>query len=679
MSATPVGDFKPRMSAMPVNEAPRKIREEKPVPLRGKEYYLKPKPNAEAILKQENKWYEAQTFYPTMEEFSDLQKYVNYLETQGAHLAGICKIVPPKEWQPRKEGYNPVDIDIDIQYPVQQNLSRGAEKGAFRALAASYPKIAVKDYVKLATKDKFLCPPHDSYEDLEQLYWDQQYDDTRESPIYGADTCDSMTDLDQKVWNIRRLDSLLTDVLDDQIPGVNMPYLYFGMWKATFSWHVEDMDLYSVNYLHYGAPKTWYCVPPMFAYKLERVANKMFPDMSSVCKNYTRHKCSMLSPKLLAKHGVRVHKMQQEERNMIIVFPHAYHSGFNHGYNIAESTNFALPRWVEYGKKFRPCTCSPDDKVAMDMDPFVAAVQPDRLREYRDGSDWDFHPDDPKFLVKAYYDAEELFKNDEMTEKDMRKLRKDISLFREIPEWYTKKYLTKDCEKCAGCENKMKDDCGECEFCKDMPKFGGLDLLSQDCIEAIPEEDKKCFDPIVKKYEDYATMLNDHEWDLSDLVDSEAEDEKSNYIVRGPRLKAAIRDARENPGKLFIKAKKLDKDITEEYMENLPQRNEAPKITAADLERAGKKGGGKGVGFGGVLSEAELLERKSMSKCTKGKQHRFQACRKCEGCLRTNCGECVYCQDMPRFGGMGVIKQKCETRVCVNPVQKMCDACVWTL
>ena len=40
-------------------------------------------------------------------------------------------------------------------------------------------------------------------------------------------------------WNVAKLDSLLTRVLEKsgkKLPGVNTPYLYFGMFRATFAW-----------------------------------------------------------------------------------------------------------------------------------------------------------------------------------------------------------------------------------------------------------------------------------------------------------------------------------------------------------------------------------------------------------------------------------------------------------
>ena len=44
-------------------------------------------------------------------------------------------------------------------------------------------------------------------------------------------------------------------------------------------------------------------------------------------------------------------QMTQEAGEFMITFPYSYHAGFNHGYNCAESTNFASERWIEYGKR----------------------------------------------------------------------------------------------------------------------------------------------------------------------------------------------------------------------------------------------------------------------------------------------------------------------------------------
>ena len=44
-------------------------------------------------------------------------------------------------------------------------------------------------------------------------------------------------------------------------------------------------------------------------------------------------------------------QMLQREGEFMITFPYGYHAGFNCGYNIAESTNFALERWIEFGER----------------------------------------------------------------------------------------------------------------------------------------------------------------------------------------------------------------------------------------------------------------------------------------------------------------------------------------
>ena len=155
------------------------------------------------------------TFYPSMEELTNFDTYVAYMESQGAHKAGIATIVPPKDWTARKAGYDPSEVDIMIETPVQQNIAVTKVPGAFTTIAdRSIPPFTLPEYLRLATSPKYLTPSHSSYEELEQLYWQQNLDDTLPAPIYGADVQATLTDPDQTVFNMPKLPSILTGESD---------------------------------------------------------------------------------------------------------------------------------------------------------------------------------------------------------------------------------------------------------------------------------------------------------------------------------------------------------------------------------------------------------------------------------------------------------------------------------
>uniref|UniRef100_A0A1Q3F838 [histone H3]-trimethyl-L-lysine(9) demethylase n=1 Tax=Culex tarsalis TaxID=7177 RepID=A0A1Q3F838_CULTA len=337
-----------------------------------------------------------QVFRPTWEEFKDFAKYIQYIESQGAHKAGLAKIIPPPEWVPRKSGYDLDELKITIPAPICQVVA--GKQGLYQQINIQKNPLTVKQFSELANTERYATPKHFDYEDLERKYWKNI---TYVAPIYGADVCGSITDEDCNIWNINRLGTILDYVNQDygiSIDGVNTAYLYFGMWKTTFAWHTEDMDLYSINYLHFGAPKTWYAVPPEHGRKLEKLANSCFPASFKTCAAYLRHKMTLISPPILKQHNIPFDKITQEQNEIMITFPFGYHAGFNHGFNCAESTNFAMPRWIEYGKRATQCYCS-SDMVKISMDTFVKRFQPEKYESWMDGTDFGPHPEDPSHIV----------------------------------------------------------------------------------------------------------------------------------------------------------------------------------------------------------------------------------------------------------------------------------------
>ncbi|KGL84070.1 Lysine-specific demethylase 4A, partial [Tinamus guttatus] len=282
-----------------------------------------------------------------------------------------------------RQCYDDID-ELVIPAPIQQVVT--GQSGLFTQYNIQKKAMTVREFRRIANSDKYCTPRYTDFEDLERKYWKNL---TFNAPIYGADVNGTLYDKHVDAWNIGRLNTIL-DIVENEsgitIEGVNTPYLYFGMWKTSFAWHTEDMDLYSINYLHFGEPKSWYSIPPEHGKRLERLAKGFFPGSAQSCEAFLRHKMTLISPSILKKYGIPFDKVTQEAGEFMITFPYSYHAGFNHGFNCAESTNFATLRWIEYGKQSVLCSCR-KDMVKISMDVFVRKYQPDRYKLWKAGKD----------------------------------------------------------------------------------------------------------------------------------------------------------------------------------------------------------------------------------------------------------------------------------------------------
>uniref|UniRef100_A0A671PH75 [histone H3]-trimethyl-L-lysine(4) demethylase n=1 Tax=Sinocyclocheilus anshuiensis TaxID=1608454 RepID=A0A671PH75_9TELE len=155
-------------------------------------------------------------------------------------------------------------------------------------------------------------------------------------------------------WNLNNMPvldaSVLTHVTAD-ICGMKLPWLYVGMCFSSFCWHIEDHWSYSINYLHWGEPKTWYGVPGYAAEQLEKVMKNLAPELFESQPDLLHQLVTIMNPNVLTGHGVPIYRTNQCAGEFVITFPRAYHSGFNQGFNFAEAVNFCTADWVPLGRQ----------------------------------------------------------------------------------------------------------------------------------------------------------------------------------------------------------------------------------------------------------------------------------------------------------------------------------------
>ncbi|XP_037346584.2 lysine (K)-specific demethylase 5Ba [Pungitius pungitius] len=175
-------------------------------------------------------------------------------------------------------------------------------------------------------------------------------------------------------WNLNNMpvldSSVLTHITAD-ICGMKLPWLYVGMCFSSFCWHIEDHWSYSINYLHWGEPKTWYGAPAYAAEHLESVMKSLAPELFESQQDLLHQLVTIMNPNTLMNNGVPIYRTNQCAGEFVITFPRAYHSGFNQGFNFAEAVNFCTMDWMPIGRKCvahyrelsRYCVFSHDEMV----------------------------------------------------------------------------------------------------------------------------------------------------------------------------------------------------------------------------------------------------------------------------------------------------------------------------
>ena len=316
---------------------------------------------------------EAPVLTPTMAEFEDFNAFIASVEQIGLEH-GIVKVRPPPEWLARVQAGCPrMREQMDqmvIPNPIKQYPN--GRKGCYELLLMEKEPLTVAQFreqaAEMDARENSRWQQRQAekdYDFVEQSFWKNL--SYGEPPVYGADMVGTLFEGDEKVWNLDKLDTMLQKVLlQSELPGVLNSYLYFGMWRALFGIHVEDMDLYSINFLHLGKPKSWYSVPSKHCARVESFLGGQYPLLQKECKEFIRHKNTTVSPTVLARESIPLTHTVQEVGEFVITYPHAYHWGFNHGFNCAEATNFASEEWIPYGCKAGTCKCRPDN-VRIDM------------------------------------------------------------------------------------------------------------------------------------------------------------------------------------------------------------------------------------------------------------------------------------------------------------------------
>ncbi|KAK4299917.1 hypothetical protein Pmani_027846 [Petrolisthes manimaculis] len=227
----------------------------------------------------------------------------------------------------------------------------------------------------------------------------------------------------------------------------------------------------------------------------------------------------------------------------------------------------------------------------------------------------------------------------------------------------------KGCGECDGCQ--VVEDCSQCRFCRDKAKFGGPNRLKQVCVY------KRCI-----------------------LAEVEPEDAKKRRKMSGKKSRgkcggcdgcqrtqdcnecyACLHNAAAQPParRKVCEMRVCEQQQMEEVRAALSVAGEPSPYSTDSLLLAETLSISSGASSPtpdqpSTHNDRMKLMRKMLkkkfaqpySRVSPSKVRTKYYCGECPGCQTTTpCGHCLYCEDMPKFGGPGRYRQKCVKQLCV--------------
>lgn len=320
--------------------------------------------------------FEIHYYDASIKEMKDFKNLIRMLEEKYKEL-GAVKIRIPKghKFSPEK-----VDENTRLTEVITLKPNRiDAEIGHVYEMTTS--KKESMSYHKYRDSDDLISKA--TIEEKENHIWEKLSKNENTQP-YAVDVELSSFPNNTKIINFNnftKTESLIHTKKSEYLIGVHKPYSCIGRFNTLFAYHVEDFYVCAINFLHLGNEKIWYIIPYTEIEKLEKLA-KIFGEKDNVkCDLFLRHRSLMIPPSVLRKNNIRFSRVIQRKNEYVVVFPGAYHSGFNCGFNLSESINFSSDFSLNLFPNYKLCHCPDINDGANVIKNFLAKVYGDEIEK----------------------------------------------------------------------------------------------------------------------------------------------------------------------------------------------------------------------------------------------------------------------------------------------------------